>query len=47
MVAAAVILKRKLAADIKQAEALIRQARPTVRLKPSQRRLLERIAVER
>src|SRR6516162_2513044 len=47
MVAAAVILKRKLAADIQQAEALIRQARPTVRLKPSQRRLLERVMVER
>jgi protein-tyrosine phosphatase len=46
MVAAAVILKRKLAADVKQAEALIRQVRPAVRLKPSQRRLLERIVAE-
>jgi protein-tyrosine phosphatase len=43
MVAAAVILKRELAADAKQAEALVRKARPAVRLNPSQRRLLERM----
>jgi protein-tyrosine phosphatase len=46
LVAAAVLLKRQLAADAQRAEALIRQVRPTVRLTPSQRRLLERIAVE-
>jgi protein-tyrosine phosphatase len=43
MVAAAVILMRGLAADAKQAERMVRQARPAVRLKPAQRRLLDRI----
>lgn len=41
LVAAAVLMKQGLAADPKQAEELIRKARPSVRLYPAQRRLLE------
>jgi protein-tyrosine phosphatase len=43
MVAAAVLLARGLAADAKEAEALLRKARPGIRLTPSQRQLLERL----
>jgi protein-tyrosine phosphatase len=46
MVAAAVLLTRGLAADVKQAEGLLRRARPGVRLTPAQRRLLRRLFAE-
>src|SRR5262249_39640038 len=42
-VAAAVLLARGLASDVKEAEALLRKARPGVRLSPEQRHLLERL----
>lgn len=41
LIAAAVLLRRGLAADVKQAEALVRQVRPAIRLQPAQRRWLE------
>jgi protein-tyrosine phosphatase len=41
LVAAAVLLARGLARDGTEAEAMLRRARPAVRLKPAQRRLLE------
>jgi protein-tyrosine phosphatase len=44
LLTAAVLLRRGLAANPREAEALLRQARPAVRLKPPQRRLLERLA---
>jgi protein-tyrosine phosphatase len=43
LLAAAVLLRRGLAGDVRQAEAMLRQARPGVRLKPGQRRLLLRV----
>jgi protein-tyrosine phosphatase len=43
LLAAAVVLRRGLAATPREAEALLRQARPAVRLKPAQRRLLQRL----
>lgn len=43
LVAAAVLVKRELAADAKQAEAMLCQVRRAIYLKPVQRRLLERI----
>jgi protein-tyrosine phosphatase len=46
-VAAAVLLARGLANDVDHAEAVLRQARPLVRLLPVQRRVLERLAVQR
>jgi protein-tyrosine phosphatase len=42
MLAAALLLQRGLATDVRQAEALLRKARPGVRLKPIQRRWLRR-----
>lgn len=42
LVATAVLMKRGLAANPRQAEELIRKARPSVRLYPAQRRLLEK-----
>jgi protein-tyrosine phosphatase len=44
LVAAGVLLARGLALDVESAERMIRQARPGVRLKRAQRRLLERLA---
>jgi protein-tyrosine phosphatase len=44
LVAAAVLLARGLARDAAEAETLLRKARPGVRLKPSQRRLLARLS---
>jgi protein-tyrosine phosphatase len=46
LTAAAVLMARGLAADARQAEAILRRARPGVRLNPAQRRLLERITAE-
>jgi protein-tyrosine phosphatase len=46
LLAAALLLQRGLAADVREAERLLRQARPGVRLKPGQRRLLHRLFAE-
>jgi protein-tyrosine phosphatase len=45
--AAAVLVRRGLAADARQAEAQLRQSRPGVRLSPAQRRLLDRLTCGR
>jgi protein-tyrosine phosphatase len=44
MVVAAVLLIRGLAADLRQAEAMVRRARPGIGMKKVQRRLLQRVA---
>lgn len=44
LVAAAVLLRRRLATDVRQALALVRQVRPTIRLRSEQRRWLERFS---
>jgi protein-tyrosine phosphatase len=46
LAAAAVLIARGLAADARQAEAVVRRARPGVRLNKVQRRLLERITAK-
>jgi hypothetical protein len=43
MVAAAVLIVRGVAGDVGQAEAILRQARPGVRLNGAQRSLVERL----
>jgi protein-tyrosine phosphatase len=47
VLAAAVLLERHLASDVRQAEAQLRRARPGVRLRPAQRRLLDRLFPQR
>jgi protein-tyrosine phosphatase len=46
LLAAVVLMERGLAGDAKQAEALLRQARPGIGLKPAQRRLLRKMWAE-
>lgn len=47
LIAAAVLIQRGMAADAEQAETQLRQARPGVRLNPSQRALLEQFVRDR
>jgi protein-tyrosine phosphatase len=43
LLAAAVLLRRGIASDVRDAERILRRARPGVRLKPAQRRLLRKL----